>query len=88
LAIWIYPQYRSKGYGTQSFALALRYLFEHYSYQELSAGCYKDNIHSLRMLKKIGFVHCPEYDQNEPNCFTNEETTQLGFVITRDSILS
>ena len=86
LAIWIYPQYRNKGYGTQSFALALRCLFEQYNYQELSAGCYKDNLHSLKILKKIGFIHYPEYDQNELNCFTNEETTQLGFIISRDDI--
>ena len=83
LAIWIYPQYRNKGYGTQSFALALKYLFAEYGYAEISAGCYVNNVNSLKMLKKIGFVRYPEGDEKEPDCFTGEETTQLEFRITR-----
>ena len=83
LAIWIYPAFRNQGLGTQAFRLALQYLFEHYHYDELSAGCYCDNVASLKMLKRIGFVHHPQHDQKEPNCFTGEETTQLEFRITK-----
>ena len=84
LAIWIYPQYRNRGYGTQSFALALKYIFIHYSYAEISAGCYEDNTNSLRMLKRTGFVRCPKGDIVESNCFTGEKTTQLEFRITNE----
>ena len=73
LAIWIYPQYRNKGYGTKSFTLALTYIFSHYPYQEISAGCYADNTNSLKMLERIGFLHYPDGDTAETNCFTGEK---------------
>ena len=79
LAIWIYPKYRNKGYGTESFNLALKYLFDNFDYKELSAGCFQDNTHSRKMLEKIGFIHHPNYDEIEVNCFTGEETTQQEF---------
>ena len=82
LAIWIYPQYRNRGYGTQAFTLALNYIFSHYPYHEISAGCYEDNINSLKMLRKIGFVHYPNGDCIEKNCFTGEKIIQLEFRIT------
>lgn len=44
LALWIYPQYRNKGYGTASFALALRYIFSNYPYSEIAADCFEDNL--------------------------------------------
>ena len=87
LAIWIYPQYRNRGYGTQSFTLALKYIFIHYSYAEISAGCYEDNVNSLRMLKRIGFARCPNGDTVESNCFTGEKTTQLEFRITNEILI-
>lgn len=86
LAIWIYPQYRNKGYGTGSFALALRYLFAHYPFEELSAGCYEDNTYSLRMLEKIGFARYPDGDAVETNCFTGGDITQLEFRITKEML--
>lgn len=84
LAVWIYPQYRNSGYGTQAFALALNYIFKQYSYHEISAGCYEDNINSLKMLRKIGFVRYPSGDCMEKNCFTGEKTIQLEFRITNE----
>lgn len=83
LAIWIYPQYRNRGYGVKSFKLALEYIFKNYHYQEISAGCYCDNVYSLKMLKKVGFVRFPDGDIKESNCFTGEETTQLSFKISK-----
>ena len=61
-AIWIYPQYRHKGYGTNSFTLALKYIFDNYPYPEIAAGCFEDNLYSRRMLKKLGFIHYPDGD--------------------------
>lgn len=83
LAIWIYPQYRNNGYGVKSFRIALEYVFKNYHYKEISAGCYCDNIYSLKMLNKVGFVRFPDGDIKEPNCFTDEETTQLSFKISK-----
>lgn len=79
LAIWIYPKYRNKRYGTAAFQLALTYIFNTYDYKEISAGCYQDNSYSLKMLKKLGFVRYPDGDEVEINCFTGEPTTQLEF---------
>ena len=87
LAIWIYPQYRNQGYGTQSFILALTYLFTHFEYPEISAGCYETNTASLKMLKKIGFERFPSEDQEEIDCFTGKITIQLEFRISKDKIL-
>lgn len=75
-------EYRNRGYGTQAFSLALKYIFHHYPYHEISAGCYEDNVNSLKMLKKIGFIHYPNGDCIEKNCFTGEKTIQLEFRIT------
>lgn len=86
LAIWIYTQHRNKGYGTKSFRLALEYIFNNYSYQEISAGCYYDNIYSLKMLEKVGFERFPEGDEKEENCFTGKETIQLSFKISKGTL--
>lgn len=86
LAIWIYPKYRSMGYGTESFRMSLKYLFNRYHYRELAAGCYIDNEKSMRMLKRIGFSRAPSDDEEMPNCFTGEPTKMLGFKITASEI--
>lgn len=86
LAIWIYPQYRSLGYGRESFRLALEYLFESCGYSRLAAGCYMDNEKSMRILKGLGFTRAPEEDEEEPNCFTGEPTKLLAFKITADAM--
>ena len=83
LAIWIYPQHRSKGYGTRACRLALKFIFQHLPYQEIAAGCYCDNKHSLAMLEKVGFSRRPEEDEPEINCFTGEKTIQLAFGISK-----
>jgi len=84
LAIWIYPKYRNMGYGTVSFRLALSYIFNHYEYNEISAGCYCDNKYSMKVLHKTGFVRHPDGDETETNCFTGEKTTQMSFRIKKE----
>ncbi|MBE6606982.1 MAG: GNAT family N-acetyltransferase [Ruminococcaceae bacterium] len=81
LAIWIYPKYRNKGYATNAFKLAIDYIFQNFNYKEISAGCYYDNIYSLKMLEKVGFVRYPVGDTKEIDCFTGNETVQLEFRI-------
>lgn len=82
LAIWIYPNYRGMGYGTEAFSLAVDYIFRNMNLRKIYAGCYCDNKASLRTLEKVGFVRYPAGDQQEENCFTGEPTTQLSFVKT------
>lgn len=82
LAIWVYPNYRRKGFGTEAFSLAVDHIFRNMKLREIYAGCYCDNRASLRMLEKVGFVRYPAGDQQEENCFTGEPTVQLSFVRT------
>ena len=85
LAIWVYPQHRGNGYGTEAFSLAVDYIFRSMNLRKIYAGCYCDNKASLRMLEKVGFVRYPAGDQQEVNCFTGEPTTQLSFVKRKEA---
>lgn len=82
LAIWIYPEYRRRGYGACSFALALKYIFSNYQYPEIAAGCFEDNLYSMRILEKLGFIRYPEGDTVENDCFTGQNRTMQEFRIT------
>lgn len=86
LAIWIYPQYRHKGYGTRSFALALKYIFSNFQYLEIAAGCLEDNFYSMRIIKKLGFIHYPDGDVVETDCFTGRDRTMQKFRITKSML--
>ncbi len=86
LAIWIYPEHRSKGYGTRAYTLALKYIFNYFEFKEISAGCYEDNMCSMKMLEKIGFIRYPDGDEKEENVFTGEEICQLEFRITKEKL--
>ena len=83
LALWIYPQYRHKGYGAVSFALALKYIFRSCQYPEIAAGCFEENLYSMRIIKKLGFIHYPDGDIIESDCFTGLDRTMREFRITK-----
>ena len=83
LAIWIYPQYRRRGYGTGAFVLALKYIFDSDQYPEIAAGCFEDNLYSMRIIKKLGFVRYPEGDVVEKDCFTGQDRVMQEFRITK-----
>ena len=87
LAIWIYPDYRHRGYGKSAFRLALEYVFSHFNYDEISAGCYDDNIYSRKILEDIGFVRYPKGDGREINCFTGEQIIQREYRVGRACFL-
>ena len=84
LAIWIYPEYRNKGYGVKSFRLSLEYIFKNFNLDEIWAGCFTDNKYSMAILTKLGFEHCPEYDEVEPHFITGEDTTMFEFKLRKD----
>ena len=79
LAIWVYPAYRSKGWGCRMYRLALDYLFAH-GYETIFAGCFAYNTHSLRILENNGFVRWPEGDVEETSVFDGNKVTMLGYV--------
>ena len=83
LAIWIYPQYRHRGYGIRSFALALKYIFGSCQYSEIAAGCFEDNLYSMKIIKKLGFFHYPDGDIVEKDCFTGQDRIMREFRITK-----
>lgn len=86
LAIWIYPQYRHRGYGAHAFALALKYIFSNYPYPAISAGCFEDNLYSMRIIKKLGFIRYPDGDVVEPDCFTGRDRAMQEFRISKSAI--
>ena len=87
LAIWIYPQYRHRGYGGRSFALALKYIFDNYPYPKIAAGCFEDNLYSMQIIKKLGFIRYPGGDVVVSDCFTGQRRIMQEFRITK-SILA
>jgi len=82
LAIWVYPEYRGKGWGGRMYCLALEYLFLH-GYDTIYAGCFSFNKPSLRILEKNGFICWPEGDTKEISVFDGSEIIMLGFICHR-----
>ncbi|HAN20070.1 MAG: hypothetical protein A2Y15_05250 [Clostridiales bacterium GWF2_36_10] len=80
LAIRIYKPYRKQGYGTMAFMLGTKYAVDILRLDEIHAGCYQDNISSLKMLEKCGYIPFPEGNQNEKHFLTGEEIVQLDFI--------
>ena len=48
--------YWNKGYGTEAISLVRDYAFSKLSLHKLTAGCYLDNIASIKAFEKAGFV--------------------------------
>jgi ribosomal-protein-alanine N-acetyltransferase len=84
LAIRIFKPYRSKGYGTAAFALSAQYCFDVLGLDKIYAGCYPDNIRSMKMLKNCGFIPHPEGNIEETHYITGEPVTQLDFVLAKE----
>jgi RimJ/RimL family protein N-acetyltransferase len=80
LAIWIFKPYRWQGYGTSAFALATKYAVEELKITELHAGAYPDNIGSLKMLKRCGYIPYPAGNVPEKHYITGEDIVQMDFM--------
>ena len=83
LTIIIFKPYRNQGFGTMAFALGAKYCFDVLELEKICAGCYPDNIKSMRMLEKCGFVPHPEGNIAEKHYITGEPITQLDFVLNK-----
>jgi RimJ/RimL family protein N-acetyltransferase len=80
LAIWLFNPYRRQGYGTNAFALATEYAVKSLNIKELHAGAYPDNIGSLKMLRKCGYIPYPEGNVLEKHYLTGADLIQYDFI--------
>lgn len=81
LTIIIFKPYRNQGYGTMAFRLGAKYCFDVLGLEKIYAGCYPDNIRSMKMIEKCGFVPHPEGNIQEKHYITGEPVTQFDFVL-------
>jgi RimJ/RimL family protein N-acetyltransferase len=56
MGIWIAPEHRGKGHGTESQRLGAAYLFAHTLMERVEAGTEADNVGEQRALEKAGFT--------------------------------
>jgi RimJ/RimL family protein N-acetyltransferase len=56
VGIWIAPEHRGKGHGTEAQRLGAAYLFDHTLMERVEASTEADNIAEQRALEKAGFV--------------------------------
>ena len=87
LAVWVFPEYRNMGYGKNGMLLALEYIFENYSFEAITAGCFERNKYSKKILERIGFKHSPAADTIERDCFTGKKIKMLMYRITKEDFL-
>jgi len=88
MSISIFKDYRNQGFGTMAFALGAKYCFEVLGLDKIYAGCYPDNIRSMKMIEKCGFVPHPEGNINEKHYITGEPVTQLDFILTKENYIN
>ena len=85
MSISIFKPYRNKGFGTMAFALGAKYCFDVLKLEKIHAGCYPDNIRSLKMIEKCGFIPYPEGNIKSEHYITGEPVTQLDFILTKEN---
>jgi len=86
LSIRIFKPYRKQGFGTMAFALGAKYCFDVLGLEKIYAGCYPDNIRSMKMIEKCGFVSHPEGNVAEKHYITGEPVTQFDFVLCKNDL--
>ena len=85
MSIRIFKPYRNQGFGTMAFKLGAKYCFDILGLEKIYAGCYPDNIRSMKMLEKCGFAPHPEGNIEEKHYITGEPVTQLDFVLMKEN---
>lgn len=83
LSIAVFPEFRGLGYGSEAYALAVRYIFENLALDHLVAGSREDNAASIRMLEKASFVRRAEKDEVYDNKFGPGKVKWLAFNLPR-----
>jgi len=67
------PKYQRKGLAMESVTSLIKYLFQNHIVSRIHAYTDPDNIASINLLKKIGFIRGPskisEYKENNDLCF-------------------
>ena len=56
VGIWVVPEHRGKGYGSEAQRLVAAYLFEHTYLERVEAGTESGNVAEQRALEKAGFT--------------------------------
>ena len=56
IGIWILPDHRGKGHGSEAQRLGAAYLFEHSYLERVEAGTEADNVGEQRALERAGFT--------------------------------
>jgi RimJ/RimL family protein N-acetyltransferase len=56
IGIWVVPEHRGKGHGTEAQRLGAAYLFEHTMMERVEAGTETGNLAEQRALEKAGFT--------------------------------
>jgi RimJ/RimL family protein N-acetyltransferase len=56
MGIWIAPEHRGKGHGSEAQRLGAAYLFEHTLMERVEAGTESENVGELRALERAGFT--------------------------------
>jgi RimJ/RimL family protein N-acetyltransferase len=56
IGIWIAPEHRGKGHGSEAQRLGAAYLFEHTLMERVEAGTETDNVAEQRALERAGFT--------------------------------
>jgi RimJ/RimL family protein N-acetyltransferase len=56
IGIWIAPESRGRGHGSEAQRLAAAYLFDHTTYERVEAGTESGNTGEQRALEKAGFT--------------------------------
>jgi ribosomal-protein-alanine N-acetyltransferase len=80
LTIRVFKPYRRQGYGTAAFALASKYIVETLKITELHAGAYPDNIGSIKMLERCGYIPNPAGNVPSKHFITGEDIIQLDYM--------
>jgi len=85
LIIFLCPDRRGKGYGTEAVRLVAEYAFARLNIESIGGGAMTFNQASLRMLEKVGFVRAPAQDYTAEDVWQGGEATELSFVLTKES---
>jgi RimJ/RimL family protein N-acetyltransferase len=56
LGIWVAPEHRGQGHGSEAQRLGAAYLFEHTLMERVEAGTESDNVAEQRALERAGFT--------------------------------